>query len=982
MTRTTTAVGRAQLPHPDLNYDTDDGGTQLHDALASIWTSVSNHLPSRWTGDITLANTATTTVTHNFNLAIAKLKVIIFESGTQLTAAQVTAAYTIAQVSVNAISIQNTSGGPKTFQAMIFAMRYGIVAADADPTFNPGYSTDGETGNSDYYKSSTATIAATSTYRNMIVLGDLVLNANLTIQGNLFLTGQIQANGFKFDCNGDVIALNGASITGSNMAFTIRGSLFSGADWTSTNNGASQPTFSIGKDFFAVDVPTGTLKAIVMNGTAASGTLALPGYILRVGGNLIVASLNLAGGLIGTNVAGGVGGQLFVGGSVKATGAFTVAGGAGNGTGAAGAGGTVTVTGDFKCGALTSTGGASGASSVLVGGAGGAIVVRGSAVLTSIAAGGGSGNSTAASGAGGAVTVDGDLTTTSTITTAGPAGAASGAGGGAGGAIAVGGDLNAGDSVTTNGGNSGGGAGGFGGIGGAITVKGDFTCAGTAITLATGTQSASTTTIASVGGALAVSGDLYAPAAAISTRGMDSVSTNAKTDGGAVTIGGNCLALSMRVDGGTNSSSASPGGGFTGQVLIRGNLELLATGSAAFTALAGSEGAVGATASIAGQVRSIEVIGNWTMRGQVTIQSGTIINKTALGNLSSGRAIGADPIVICRGNINWMVSPSSGINHTIAAGDWLSASHNDATATPGMGPGLMCVGHCTILGTLNTRGSCASNATPAASVSPIGLPSNLMLLGGCNIAKYVGDWQGNGPGNGAVPAGTDVWIFGGMCCFGYLDASNDTIGNTTGKIQFQAGSQQSGGRGGCFLIVDETSTSNITIWQNNSVTITAAAARLPRGFRGAGANFGAVLIGRAGAGSVTSWTPCEAYGKTNATTWTFNGTGGTSASANVRCFRSGGQITLHIEPANATSGTTSTAFTSNTAIDVEFRPVSQVLIPVANAKNNGVLAAGILTIQTNGIMVLQRDQAITAFTNATSCGFTAGSACIATYIAG
>lgn len=130
MSQTTTNVGRAQFAHPDLGYDTNDGGVNLQAALGSLWTQVSNHLPTRYTGDVTLANTASTSVTHNFNLALVKLKVFIFVAGNQLTQAQVAAQFSITQTSVNVIAIQNISGSSKTFQALILCFIDQLSGAD------------------------------------------------------------------------------------------------------------------------------------------------------------------------------------------------------------------------------------------------------------------------------------------------------------------------------------------------------------------------------------------------------------------------------------------------------------------------------------------------------------------------------------------------------------------------------------------------------------------------------------------------------------------------------------------------------------------------------------------------------------------------------------------------------------------------------------------------------------------------------------
>ena len=77
MSQTTTQVGRAKFLHPDLNFDTLDGGTALHAALTSLWTQTSNHLPTRYFASNTVANAAFVDFTHNFGLAVTKLKFLL-----------------------------------------------------------------------------------------------------------------------------------------------------------------------------------------------------------------------------------------------------------------------------------------------------------------------------------------------------------------------------------------------------------------------------------------------------------------------------------------------------------------------------------------------------------------------------------------------------------------------------------------------------------------------------------------------------------------------------------------------------------------------------------------------------------------------------------------------------------------------------------------------------------------------------------------
>lgn len=124
-----TDYGRVPITWPDLGHE---GGATLHSKIVTSITKLSDNLLGRWSGDVVLANTASTTITHNLNLALAKLKVLIFEGGVQLTAAQVTAGYVIAQVSVNAYTVQNVTGSSKTIQVITLAFNPGITNADVD----------------------------------------------------------------------------------------------------------------------------------------------------------------------------------------------------------------------------------------------------------------------------------------------------------------------------------------------------------------------------------------------------------------------------------------------------------------------------------------------------------------------------------------------------------------------------------------------------------------------------------------------------------------------------------------------------------------------------------------------------------------------------------------------------------------------------------------------------------------------------------
>jgi len=123
-----TDYGRAQVTWPDLGHE---GGTTLQTKITDGIKKISDNLTGRW-AELTLANLGSTNVVHNFGLATTKLKVLVFESGNQLTAAQKAANYVFSEVDTNTFSVQNVSGSSKTFQVIVLAYKGGIEAADFD----------------------------------------------------------------------------------------------------------------------------------------------------------------------------------------------------------------------------------------------------------------------------------------------------------------------------------------------------------------------------------------------------------------------------------------------------------------------------------------------------------------------------------------------------------------------------------------------------------------------------------------------------------------------------------------------------------------------------------------------------------------------------------------------------------------------------------------------------------------------------------
>lgn len=106
---------------------------------------------------------------------------------------------------------------------------------------------------------------------------------------------------------------------------------------------------------------------------------------------------------------------------------------------------------------------------------------------------------------------------------------------------------------------------------------------------------------------------------------------------------------------------------------------------------------------------------------------------------------------------------------------------------------------------------------------------------------------------------------------------------------------------------------------------------------------------------------------TVASTFSFNGSGGTTGSLTIKWEKVGNMISLYIPAITQTTGTGSTTITNNTALTAAIRPtVAQMGVFQVVENSVGLAPMGFFTIGTNGIITMYRDGAGTAWTNTTA----------------
>ena len=119
--------------------------------------------------------------------------------------------------------------------------------------------------------------------------------------------------------------------------------------------------------------------------------------------------------------------------------------------------------------------------------------------------------------------------------------------------------------------------------------------------------------------------------------------------------------------------------------------------------------------------------------------------------------------------------------------------------------------------------------------------------------------------------------------------------------------------------------------------------------------------------------PAITYG-TVSTTWTFDGTGGTSGAITLTWLKVWKTVTVHIPAVTATSGTSSTSLTNNTVLPANIRPTNFQHAGTPRIINNGAVVAdtGVIGVASTGVITIARDSVLTAFTNSASAGTSQG----------
>lgn len=138
MARITTELGRQKVLAPNLFFDVEDGGTELHATLNTMFQVFSDNITQKWFGNITLGKNGdiddAITLTHNFGTASSNLKCLFIVSDSLLTKAQVDVQFSVVQNNTNSVIVTNLDTiNTITFSVYIAATKLKVEIGDLDP---------------------------------------------------------------------------------------------------------------------------------------------------------------------------------------------------------------------------------------------------------------------------------------------------------------------------------------------------------------------------------------------------------------------------------------------------------------------------------------------------------------------------------------------------------------------------------------------------------------------------------------------------------------------------------------------------------------------------------------------------------------------------------------------------------------------------------------------------------------------------------
>lgn len=111
---------------------------------------------------------------------------------------------------------------------------------------------------------------------------------------------------------------------------------------------------------------------------------------------------------------------------------------------------------------------------------------------------------------------------------------------------------------------------------------------------------------------------------------------------------------------------------------------------------------------------------------------------------------------------------------------------------------------------------------------------------------------------------------------------------------------------------------------------------------------------------------------TQASTFTWNGSGGSTGSVTMTYQKIGNFVTLNIPALSATTGTNSNTLTADTALPAAIRPAATQDCPANSNQDNGAGegSPGVFQIAATGIITYRRNNATANFTNSAAAGTT------------